>query len=384
MNKVLVKIILMLNRIIPKSLNNVIFASFPDYTDNTRYMYEYMRNNSSKNLVLILNNKDMLKILREKNIECYYKNSLKGIFKIITSKYILASHGEFLGIKSKNQIYVNLWHGMPFKKMGVLEKKYIDSKETSNCYKKVNYLIATSEITRLSMAACFNMPANKILVTGQPRNDVFNNDIENFYLDNIIEFNKYKKIIVYIPTFRNGLGRVDGSMSKDNILNLISYDEKELQNFLEKNNFLLLVKLHPREELKLKNKEKRNIKILDSEELNKNLISTNELLKKSDLLITDYSSVYFDYLLTDKPIIFTETDIDTYKEKRGIIYDNPDFWRPGGKVSNLKDLKYEIIEAFKGEYYKEERILVNSMINSCKSNSYSKNVFDKIFGGKYD
>ena len=64
--------------------------------------------------------------------------------------------------------------------------------------------------------------------------------------------------------------------------------------------------------------------------------SINELYLVSDLLITDYSSVYFDYLNLNKPVIFINTDEDTYKDERGFIFDNEDMWRPGPKVKDMK------------------------------------------------
>jgi len=99
----------------------------------------------------------------------------------------------------------------------------------------------------------------------------------------------------------------------------------------------------------------------------------------SDLLITDYSSVYFDYLLIDKPVIFVPTDIEEYSQKRGFLLEPYDFWTPGPKVYNQDNLLNSILANLnEPNKYKKERNLINSMINYYKDNKSSERVWNLI------
>ena len=235
---------------------------------------------------------------------------------------------------------------------------------------------------RLTMATTFNLDPKKVLITGQPRNDAFFNNNKINEVNSILEIdlNKYSKIIFYIPTFRNGIGRTDGIINTNNLINLAEYDENSLNDFLVKNNYLLVAKLHPLEESSIDMKEQTNIKILDSKNMLDYQIILNEILNLSDILITDYSSVYFDYLILDKPILFTNIDEAEYMKNRGFVFDNPDFWRPGPKVNNIDDFIKEIeILINDSNYYKRERDEVNSLVNIYKDNKSSERIFNNIF-----
>ena len=327
--------------------------------------------------------------LKQNNIEAYNKKSLKSVYHILTSKYIVSTHTEFMLIKGKNQVYINLWHGMPLKKMKFLEDdKNIDLKElkfTNLTKDKIDYSIATSNIMKNSMASCFYINPRKILVSGQPRNDYLfdNKDKSLQQLQKLIDnerLDRYSKIIMYIPTFKSGIGRNDSNINNDEIINSIFYENKEFNRFLEKNNYLFIAKIHPFEENKFENLNTTNIKLIKNAEMNKYLITLNEILNAADMLVTDYSSVYFDYLNLDRPIIFTKSDETEYINNRGFILDNPDFWRPGPKVININEMMIEINRLFKDKmYYEEERMIINSLVNINRDNKASERIFNKIF-----
>lgn len=381
-------IIKVINFIMPKTSNKIIFRSEPDYSDNAKALYSYINQNyrDEYKLVWIVKNEYIFNRLKKENVNVYKRNSIKGLIEFCTAKYIIGTHAQFSELKNYNQIYVNLWHGMPLKNIGFLEnvdnvgEKYLRSEKRK--FEKMDYIIATSKIMRSTMSSVFYTDVRNIFITGQPRNDfLFLEDSKeklNSCMDKI-EFDKYKKIIMYIPTFRNGLGKSDSDVKLYNMLNLKKYNENELNNFLEHNNYLLLIKFHPFEENVFKESNFSNIKILESKQLSKSLITLNEFINISDLLITDYSSVYFDYLLTNKPILFINTDENEYIKKRGFLFDNPNFWRPGPKVDNLYDLIYESNKLMDNNmYYSKERHIVNSLVNQHNDENSSKRVFDLI------
>ncbi|MGY5266268.1 CDP-glycerol glycerophosphotransferase family protein [Paraclostridium bifermentans] len=382
-------IIKLVNFIIPKKNNKILFRSEPDFSDNAKALYNYILENyrDSYSLVWMVKDENILSKLKEKNINVYKRNSIRGLLEFCTSKYIVGTHAQLANLKNYNQKYINLWHGMPLKNIGFLENEEKVGSKYLNLEKKkfdqMDYIIATSKTMRLAMASVFYSDIRNVFITGQPRNDFLfqekKYDIISKCLDNI-DLQSYEKIIMYIPTFRMGLGKKDGNLAFYNMLNLEKYDENDLNIFLNKNNYLLLIKFHPFEEAIFKKESFTNIKLIDSKKLSEELITLNEILNISDMMITDYSSVYFDYLLTKKPILFVNTDEKDYIENRGFMFDNPEFWRPGPKVKSIKMLTDEIQRLFQDtNYYEKEREIIQSLVNEYKDGEYSKKVYDMIF-----
>jgi len=318
----------------------------------------------------------------------FYKKSFNGLIKIFSSKYIFTTHNSFIRIKSKKQIYINLWHGMPLKKMSYMENNF-NEKDISYNINNTDIMISTSVLTKSLLSSCFNIKANKIYITGQPRNDYLfikrNKSKNNLEKVLNMKINKEKKIIFYLPTFREGyLNRSEGKKIENfNIFRFDSFNIREFIKFLEVNEILFIMKLHPYEEKYYKNILKdyktENLKIIQQEKLTENYLDLYEVLGYSDLLITDYSSVYFDYLLIDKPVIFVPTDIEEYSQKRGFLLEPYDFWTPGPKVYNQDDLLNSILANLnEPNKYKKERNLINSMINYYKDNKSSERVWNLI------
>ena len=189
-----------------------------------------------------------------------------------------------------------------------------------------------------------------------------------------ISLNNYNKVIMYAPTFRNGLGEINGNLNSKNILNLEEYDEQKLIGYLESNNYLLILKMHPSEEniIKLDNKTK-NIIILKDEDMLRNIITINEVLNGIDLLIADYSSIYIDYINLLRPILFINTDIEKYKKERGIFFNSNTFWFPGPQVKRIDDFINEVDKLLNDkQYYNKERIEFNNIINDSAEMSCDK------------
>ena len=104
-----------------------------------------------------------------------------------------------------------------------------------------------------------------------------------------------------------------------------------------------------------------------------------DLMKRSRALITDYSSVYFDYLLLDRPIGFTLGDIKQYEEERGFVVKDPESLMPGEKLRSFEDLRDFIISAAKGEdRFQSERKRVNELANRDQSDGASRRILDAV------
>lgn len=369
----------LINTLVPKNKNKIIFLSVPDYSGNSKAFYEYIKNHHAKYKTYWLVKPNYHKITESSDF--IKKKSILSIYHYLTSKYIVSTHNEMVGTSAKNQIYISLWHGMPFKKICYLgDVDYIGMED----YPAKR--ICTSEIMRSIISASFHEKANNVYITGQPRNDLL---YQEYPINNIINnIPHQKKVIYYIPTFRENINNQkysDGEGIKDNnFLRVPDFDINLLDQFLEDIGYILILKLHPYEEEYFNEIQtlSNNIFNIKSSVFLENNIDINQILGQSDCLITDYSSVYFDYLILNKPIIFLTPDIQKYKEKRGGFTLEPfENWTPGEKVTSQKELLNELSNLFimKNDKYKDHRATINNIINQHQDNNNSRRVYEKFF-----
>ena len=318
----------------------------------------------------------------DKNITLVKAKTMKALWYLLTSKFIVTTHNELVSITAANQLNISLWHGMPLKKICYLASKEVDYMESHSAKR-----IATSEITKSIISASFHERADNIIITGQPRNDFLFEKKKFPFLSSQHEFDK---IVLYAPTFRYNQHSEfysDGDkIENDNIFRFKESNFLELNNFLEENNILLIVKLHPFEEETLnKINLSKNVKVIKSEEFNTLGYDINHLLAISDCLLTDYSSIYFDYLILNKPIGFVIPDYESYKNNRGGFTLEPaEFWMSGEKITNQKQLMKFIFDTLVKNIdgHKEIRMYVNEALNSFKDNRNSERVFDAFIKEK--
>jgi len=166
------------------------------------------------------------------------------------------------------------------------------------------------------------------LELGIPRTDVLflnkNNEKLKVELKEKLNLPLDKKVVLYAPTWREWNPTFQFKLFLELATN------KELQKVLKINNAMLVFKPHPQEEANILSYEfPKNFHIITSNNMLKKGLTTNELLLVSDLLITDYSSIFWDYLILDRPMIFYVPDIDDYRAHRGLILEPFEEWVPG-------------------------------------------------------
>ena len=160
-----------------------------------------------------------------------------------------------------------------------------------------------------------------------------------------------------MPTFRKGFNHNDITLVSDNIFNIKKgFDDKKLNEFLVKNNYLLCIKPHPGELSKISFEETENIKLISEEQMLEEKISINEMINAFDLLITDYSSIGTEFIFMDKPVLFNFSDIDEYMKNRGLYFSSDTFWFPGPKFNTFDELIDEMQKLLlDSNYFKTER-----------------------------
>lgn len=375
-------VINLLNKFIPKK-DIIIFHSFTDCSDNSLAMYLHLKKHKSilkrkyKFVWLvddISKKKKYIKLIENYGVnECTLdtsfikRKSFKGILKFLQAKYIFCTHGINSFIKTNsNQVIVNLWHGMPLKKIG-----YLDGKEDKKVYKS-DFLISTSIFFQKIMESAFK--SNNVLISGQPRNDLLIGDDELSKLE-------YKNI-VWLPTYRKSkIGDIRSDGNENNLTKeILSKDNlTKINTFLLDKKIKLKIKLHPMDSLNLERIEFDNIEILSNDDLEEKGINLYTILKDSVALITDYSSVYVDYLLLNRPIAFLIDDINEYDNSRGFVVENINEYMPGKKLENINDFYDFINDIFsENDEFKNERKNVNLIFNELRDNKNCERLCRKI------
>ena len=289
-----------------------------------------------------------------------------------TSKFLISSHPPmdfFPFTWSKRKVFINAWHGTPLKAMF-----FSDSGDTKDGLLGIRWLnirtskfLVASELEAKLIGRCFLLDAGRFSYLGHPRNDVLLKNNNGERLSSLIKaLPEYRKVILYCPTYRR-----DASTA---FFPFDDLDVKHLNWFLEKNKILLLVRGHVYSRYSEKPFFSRRIINFGFEVLS----DVNSILPEVDLLVTDYSSIYIDYLLLDRPCIFVPYDLENYKKKRGLLLDYED-WTPGRKVVTYKQFVDAVAEILSGvDLYKNMRVELRKQFHSYQTENSCEKVFKLI------
>ena len=309
--------------IVPQKKGLMLFGSgFNNFSDNPKFLFLYFLQNKSYAPIWISSNRAEVKTLCAQGYNCSYKWSIKTLWLVLRAQIFFISHkvGDIFPVVPKRGIVINLWHGTPIKKIGfdsLRESIWInDFKKTGRKmpYDRWDYFIAASPNTTFIFREAMQLPNNKIKSLGQPRTDAIYSNLGNDTIQSKI-FKKIKltekidkKIrILYAPTFRN-----NDRATLEIKHTLIAIN----QAIGENKNALLLFKPHPLGKAIFDDLLFESLPNI----INVSTEDTQDMLYISDILITDYSSIMFDFMITDKPIISHIFDYDEYVSENGGLY----------------------------------------------------------------
>lgn len=277
-------------------------------------------------------------------------------YDLISAKYIITERSWDIRSSMIKAKIIQVWHGFPLKTMGYMMKDYDKKKDGYvDNWVNYNYILSYGLNYTVFMSACYGTSQNQYAITGMPRNDLLFITDGKSNLEEKIPECKGKRIILYMPTFRQMTG-VNNGNEDGYLFYWNDFNVEKLEKLCRESNLFFLFKLHPCDTSKVVEWCVKSdcMGILTDELLDDKCLY--EYINGADMLITDYSSVYFDYLLLDRPIIFTDYDVDNYEGERGFIAEPADFWRPGPIVHTMTDCMKEIEEIFMGvDKYKKER-----------------------------
>lgn len=310
---------------------------------NLKYLYLYLRRHGKQKVYLASNNKRDVEIFSRYGIDVVSYPSQAFIDLVFKTKIKIVDQTPIdpllvrcLGIGKSFQ----LWHGITVERLGVLAD-----------YKLLKYdlVLSTSDfVSDYSFSKIYLY--DKIVNCGYPRNDVLiYDDIElvNVDLDtlDLVKNDRINSYVVYMPTHR-----LYGFKSNP-------LDYRKLNEFGLKHNIRFIIKMHPLVALKLRDdlhlyhdgRGLSNVIIYPAH------MDIYPVLKYSDALIADYSSVYFDYLYLDKPIIFFCYDYDEWAEsEQGVVLDYFAH-SPGDKCRTNEELFNSVLMNLQDDKYSMDR-----------------------------
>jgi len=341
-----------------------VFMSQPDFSCNSYALWKYIVENTSNETAWIIKNIDYLKNLRERNVRCELYDTLGARKLLDEADYIITNSYTFIQVpKKENQIMVNLWHGSGIKAHDFYNHDINPehARKLNNFFEKVDLMCVHSLDDRFKLAAQLNYKLNQCYVTGQARLDCVKKSdgiekLKKIYGEKIEKFDKF---IFFAPSFRANMSSHSGTIFSENIFRLDDYNDEKLSSVLKKNNAALIYKLHPIEQTAFAGRKfemNENCFELKDSMLFYNDIRYDEILNAFDIMMSDYSSIAYDYLLLNRPIVYLIPDYNEYKSTKGFVFHNIDLFMPGAKAFNFEQMIDAIEESFESpNKYKNER-----------------------------
>lgn len=357
-----------------------VLESHPDLSDNTYALYEeLLRRGYHKKYKLY-----WMKTFPGKldwNLPegvSYFENQPSGFCETIrrayvlnTSRYIMDCN-SFVKKRRKGQVRFHLGHGMPIK----IDLEY--SRKFGECDR---YMVQ-SPFWYDIFETQIQVPEEVLCPLGYPRNDVLVHSKE------ILKWNKekekYGKTILWMPTYRQHRAHEDKALENTYPYGMPCVETKEqlqrLEEQLAEHNILLLFRPHPVQDLSVFHKEELpHIRIADDVFLASMECTLYELLAQTDALITDYSSVYFDYLLTDRPIALTIADKEEYFTRFTLAF--PDYKEAvkGFYIETFSQLSSFLAEIAEGvDSTREERMTAKEKYHTKDAGNSAKAIVDLL------
>lgn len=353
--------VMYLSMLMPRNKKLCVFGAWlgERFADNSKQLFIEACDRKNLRAVWITKSESVLKEIHDMGYEAYMWGTPKAVWTQLRAGYAIVSNGisdlehTFLG----RSVIIDLWHGIPLKKV-VYDNKYEkdwDSPKQKLRDKLINvplgkmYFVAPSEMFIPIYQSAFRRKREQIICLGQPRSDIFfaDNKPDKYFPD--------KKIILYCPTHRNeGAEKIE--LSK-------IFDLERLEKFLDESGYYFVIKKHFYHRMEVENLEAYpHIIDITNEDMD-----IQRLIMETEILITDYSSIYIDYLLLDSPLLFYCYDYEHYLANDREMYFEYEDVTPGVKAKSFDELLGQLKEVIENgdSYGKEDRERVKNMFY-CK------------------
>ncbi|WP_346795486.1 CDP-glycerol glycerophosphotransferase family protein [Halomonas sp. Bachu 37] len=324
------------------------------FADNASYLYRHVRDNEPDlRAVWLAHDREVVKRARDEGGEAYLAYSAKGILVSLRARLFLVTHSadDVNAHASLGGQLINLTHGTPLKRLvqdarssrlGVLTgvfDRYL--RRALPGQRSPHQVLVASEIARERMMSAFGLSSERVVALGYPRWDAFRTNAAESLRRAGIDTTEYDGVVLYAPTLRmQGKGGLDVAQGKR---------LEALMPWFEKHRLLLLIRGHTSlkmngvQDLVAGNKHIREAPVSVFPDV-------NALFPAIDMLITDYSSLMYDYACLKRPIVLMAPDLDDYLNRDVGIYGDYFADAPGPVIESWEQLPESWQELFEGRH----------------------------------
>ncbi|OKJ23450.1 CDP-glycerol:glycerophosphate glycerophosphotransferase [Streptomyces sp. CB00316] len=251
--------------------------------------------------------------------------------------------------KPARTTYLQTWHGSAYKRMGFDETRVrlqdaLQRERLQQAVHRFDHFLVRSEHDVATLARAYRLPEDRLLRTGYPRNDALiaerartetEGRLPRPPLAGALGIDDHRKVVLYAPTFRGG--PAGGKQARRRLL-------LDVREFADRfgDMYTLLVRAHYLEAARLPVCPPGTVIDVSRHH------DVSEVLALADVLVTDYSSIMFDFALLDRPVILYAPDLDTYAAERGSYFDLREK-APGPVVATQEELFAELAEVKKSD-----------------------------------
>lgn len=394
-------VLVVVSLVVPRSKRIWAFGSWYGgrFADNPKYFFLHCASQEREavHAVWLSMSSTVVRRIRALGFPAYHRLSPSGLwYALRAGVYIFDCRVmDVSSVASSGAVKVNLWHGVPLK---MIER---DIPQSNNALAQANhgsplvraankllrpqlserydYILGTSPATCDRFAGAFGVPRSQVLGGGYPRTDVLlkRDDDSRFRMpeeERVIEqcrayAREGTRVMLYMPTFRDWRNDAD---------RVIPIDWAALDQALQTHGGALFCKLHPNDQARLP-----DLAGLSRVHLIPSSVDPYPILRHVDALISDYSSIFFDYLLLDRPLVFYPYDLDDYRKYSRALYDDYDTVTPGPKAydaAGLQRVLTSLLSAYEAQAneYAEEREAVRSRFYDHVDDNASARLFDAL------
>jgi CDP-glycerol glycerophosphotransferase (TagB/SpsB family) len=355
--RALAAVLAVVSLVVPRSKRIWAFGSWygTRFADNPKYFFLHCASKEKNDVqaVWLSMNATVVRRIRALGFPAYHRLSPSGLwYALRAGVYIFDCRVmDVSSVASSGALKVNLWHGVPLK---MIERDIVQSNNAlaqanhgsplvraankvlrPQLSERYDYILGTSRATCERFAGAFGVATSQVINGGYPRTDVLlsRDDDSRFRMpeeERVIEqcrayAREGTRVLLYMPTFRDWRNDAD---------RVIPIDWRSLDQLLQAHNGALFCKLHPNDQARLPDLEG-----LSRVHLIPSSVDPYPILRHTDALISDYSSIFFDYLLLDRPLVFYPYDLDDYRTYSRALYDDYDTVTPGAKAYDAAGLQ---------------------------------------------
>lgn len=340
------------------------------FRDNVKALYDYLIDAGyNQKYKIICSTNDYKMYNKDLPSNVIFVSNIRGVLLYFSAGFVYYCFGKIPIFHGKDQKVVQMWHGSAFKAPdeGMLKGHSFDKPYYTNVFSSSKHFAPI-------FSYCFSIPVQQVVICGQPRCDVLYKENPHY------AFGEYRKLILWAPTFRKSLvtGYSD-STADDNLVPVLKKEDfAEINSKLRELGVKVVVKLHPLQDLdQYHTTDLDHFVLLSHQEFVRRKMDLYKFMAQSDALITDYSSIFIDYLLLDRPIAFTEDDMDDYT--RGFVFDNPKSYQPGFRIKTKEDFLAFAESLVNGDDdYKSERKRVMALANDYHDGKFCKRALECV------